>query len=324
MKRRLALLVAPLLTGFGGAALGSVALFSVGVGIVALYAGALGAVRIAARRVDVERTLDRTEVVEGRPVTLRFGVSGMRALPVHVEVRGADGGWWALPPAGGTASLVIDRPGPHVVGATALRVRDDLGLFSRGLRAGRAVAVLVLPEPAPTAEVRRRGGADPVGDPEPDGLRPYVPGTAMSRIHWASEARGGELQERAFATARDRLPLVVVDTAGTAEDAAVDWAARQAAGQVLALVRAGGCRVVLPGDRAPTIVVDPTAQWPALHRRLAALEPGVVGRPATGDEPGTSYVRAAQAPEGTAPRGPLPPGVVALADRDAAGPGLVA
>lgn len=318
MTRRIALPLVPLLTGFGGAALGSVALFSVAIGLLALYAGCLGAVRIAARRLRVARTLDRHEVVEGRPVALRFAVAGLRALPVHVEVRGSDGGWWTLPPGGGTASFVVDRPGPHVVDATPLRVRDDLGLFSRALRAGRPESVLVLPEPATTADVRRRGGADPVGDPEPDGLRAYVPGTSMSRIHWASEARGGELQERAFVTARDRLPLVVVDTAGVDDDAAVDWAARTAAGQVLALVRAGGCRVVLPGDRTPTVVVDPAGHWPSMHRRLAGLRAGQASRPGGSDEPGAAYVRAASAPDGLPERGPLPAGVVALDELEAA------
>lgn len=312
MRRGLALLVVPLLTGFGAAALGSIALFSVALGMVLLCLGAAAVVRIGARRLRIARTVDRHEVLEGRGITLRFAVSGLRGLPVHVEALGADGGWWALPAAGGSTTCVIDRPGPHVLDPTTLRVRDDLGLFSRPARAGRPESVLVLPQPAPSPEVARRGGADPVGDPEPDGLRTYVPGTAMSRIHWASAARGGELQERAFATARDRLPLVVVDTAGTDDGAAVDWAARTAAGHVLALVRAGGCRVVLPGDRLPTTVVDPAGHWPALHRRLAALEPGAAARTPALDEQGALHVRALLAPEGTTARGPLPPGVVRL------------
>lgn len=312
MIRRLALLVVPLLTGFGAAALGSIALFSVALGIVVLSVGSAVVVRLGARRLQVVRTVDRHEVLEGRGITVRFAIRGLRGLPVHVELRGADGGWWALPTDGGTTTCIIDRPGPHVLDATALRVRDDLGLFSRPARAGRPESVLVLPQPAPSPEVARRGGVDPVGDPEPDGLRTYVPGTSMSRIHWASAARGGELQERAFATARDRLPLVIVDTAGTEDGAAVDWAARTAAGHVLALVRAGGCRVVLPGDRVPTTVVDPAGHWPALHRRLAGLQPGGSSRAPGLDEQGALHVRAQLAPEGTVARGPLPPGVVRL------------
>ena len=318
MRRRLALVGFPLLTGFGGAALGSLALFGLAVGVVVLYATSAAAVVVGARRLRVQRTIDRHEVLEGRPIRVRFAVAGLRALPVHVEARDADGGWWTLPPGGGDTAWSIDRPGPHVLDATPLRVRDDLGLFSRGVRGGRPASVLVLPQPAPAPEGVRRGGADPVGDPEPDGLRTYVPGTPMSRIHWASAARGGELQERVFATARDRLPLVVVDTAGTDDPAAVHWAARTAAGHVVAMLRAGGCRVLLPGDRVPTTVTDPAGHWPAVHRRLAALEPGTATRVPDGEEHGALHVRAALAPADAAPHGPLPPGVVPLAAWEAA------
>jgi len=317
VRRPLALVAFPLITGFGGAALGSLALFGLALGVVVLYAFSAVAVAAAARRARVERTLDRHEVLEGRPIALRFRATGLRGLPVHLEAHGADGGWWPLPPGGGETACTIDRPGPHVLDATRLRVRDDLGLFSRPVAAGRAESVLVLPRPAATPEVARRGGSDPVGDPEPDGLRTYVPGTAMSRIHWASAARGGELQERAFSTARDRLPLVVVDTAGTEDEDDVHWAARTAAGHVLALVRAGGCRVLLPGDRTPTTVGD-AGHWPALHRRLAALEPGTAARVPGGEDHGALHVRAALAPDDDAPHRPLPSGVVPLAVWEAA------
>jgi uncharacterized protein (DUF58 family) len=317
VRRRLALVLAPLGLGMAGAALGSLALFAVAIGVLVVYAGCGAVVRAGARRLRVEREVGRREVVEGRPLPLRFVTGGLRGLPVHVEVRDATGAWSTLPAGGGAVDCTIARPGAHVVEPSRLRVRDDLGLFARDVRAGRPESVLVLPEPATTAVAARRGGADPVGDPEPDGLRTYVRGTSMSRIHWASAARGGELQERAFATAQDRLPLVVVDTAGTADGGALDWAARTAAGQVLSLVRTGGCRVLLPGDRTPTTVVDPAGQWPALHRRLAALEPGASPVVPGGDR-GAVHVRAAAAPPESAARAPLPAGVRPLAGREAA------
>lgn len=318
MRRRLALVLAPPALGLAGAAVGSLALFALGIGLLVVYAGCGLVVRLAARRLRVDRDVDRQEVLEGRPLALRFSTTGLRGLPVHVEVRDETGTWSPLPPGGGSVPCTIDRPGPHVVDASSVRVRDDLGLFARRVRAGRAASVLVLPTPTGADAVARRGGADPVGDPEPDGLRTYVRGTAMSRIHWASAARGGELQERAFSTARDRLPLVVVDTAGTADGGALDWTARTAAGHVLALVRAGGCRVLLPGDRTPTVVVDALGGWPALHRRLATLEPGRTPS-VPGGEQGALHVRASAAPEGVSDeRPPLPAGVRPLAARGVA------
>jgi uncharacterized protein (DUF58 family) len=174
---------------------------------------------------------------------------------------------------------------------------------------GRPEPLLVLPRPAPPPARLRAGGALVAADPEPDGLRPYTPGTPLSRVHWASAARGGELQERHFTSARDRLPLVVVDADG-AEDATLDWVARSAAGVILALARSSGCRVLLPGDRVPT-TLDDAAAWPAMHRRLAALEPGA---PAAVGDRDVLHVRAASAPAELEARGALPPGVIALAE----------
>ncbi|MGX6449781.1 DUF58 domain-containing protein, partial [Patulibacter sp. S7RM1-6] len=241
---------------FGAAALGSVALFAIALGVLVVLVGAAVVVRVAARRVRVTRTVVRRGHVEGRPVELTFAARGLGGLPVHLEALDADGRWRALPPGGGRQTWTLDRPGAHLLRPSPLRVRDDLGLFARAVAAGTPEVLLALPEPLAPPRTTRTGGSDPVGDPEPDGLRAYVPGTPVGRIHWRSAARGGELQERAFTVARQGLPLVVVDTAGVEDGPAVDWAARTAAGQILALARTGGCRVLLPGDRAPTVVAD--------------------------------------------------------------------
>jgi uncharacterized protein (DUF58 family) len=307
--RRGALALGPALLVIAAAALGSMSLFALALGLTALYFGCVGALWLAARRLVVTRAIDRTELQEGAPITLQFTVAGLRGLPVRVEVLGERGAWEDLADGEGRVTYVIDRPGAHVVEPSPLRLRDDLGLFSRRARGGVAESLLVLPAPAPPERLRR-GGAEVSGDPEPDGLRPYTPGTPMSRVHWASAARGGDLQERHFTTGRDQLPLVVVDTAD-ADDDALAWVARSAAGLVLAFSRAGGCRVLLPGDRVPTVVADPGA-WPAMHRRLAALEPGEPV--ATAAARGVIRVTAASAPDLDDPPRALPPGVVALSE----------
>jgi uncharacterized protein (DUF58 family) len=309
--RRGALALGPALLALAAAALGSLSLFALALGLTAVYAGSLLALGLAARRLVVTRTVDRREIQEGQPITLRFEIGGLRGVPVSVEVLGADGVWQPLPSGGGRVAWTIDRPGAHVLKASPLRLRDDLGLFSRTTRGGAPESLLVLPKPAPPEQLRR-GGAEVTGDPEPDGLRPYTPGTPMSRVHWASAARGGDLQERHFATGRDELPLVVVDATGADGDD-LDWAARSAAGLVLALSRSGGCRVLLPGDRVPTVIADPGA-WPAMHRRLAALEAGGAATSAPPNARGVLHVRAASAPEPAQERTALPPGVVSLAE----------
>jgi len=254
----------------------------------------------------VTRTLDRHEVLEGRPIAMHFSVRGLRGLPVQLQALDADGRWRTLDDdarRSGTIECVIDRPGAHMLGPAPLRLLDDLGLFARATAGGAPESVLVLPEPLPPQHLRR-GGAEVNGDPEPDGLRPYVPGTPMSRVHWPSAARGGGLQERHFVSGRDQLPLVVVDTSTAT---VVDAIARQAAGIVLALARTGGCRVLLPGDRLPT-TLDDLGGWPAMHRRLATLEPG--GRTAPVSD--RHVLRVSDGDDNE--RGELPPGVVPLAE----------
>jgi uncharacterized protein (DUF58 family) len=298
------------------ALLGSVALFAFALGLEVLGWVCLAVTWIGARRLAVERIVEGTEVVEGRPIALRFHVLGLAALPVHAEIRGEDGGWQRL--AGeATRRVTIERPGAHLVGPSAVRVRDDLGLFaSRGRPAGDPTVVLVLPAPAHAGIPPSLLGADPGGDPEPDGLQPYMRGTPAARIHWPSVARAGEWQERRVITAPRGMPLVVVDLSGAPAGEAIDWTLRAAAGQIHALAQAGGCRVLLPGERHPIAVDNVAEGWPSMHRRLASLR-GAVATAAATAAPGAIHIRAAQAPAlAEAVAGSLPPEVVPLEETD--------
>lgn len=307
MRRALELALGPSLLIVASIALGSLAIFALGIGVALVYTGAHVVVGKAERRLRVDRRLLHHELVEGTPAEIEFEVAGVEGLPVRVEVACACGEWHALPAGVTSFSWKIDRPGPHVFEPSMLRIRDDLGLFTRQVLAGEPQALLVLPEPADVGAYRRHGGLDLAQDPEPDSVRPYVRGTPMNRIHWKKSAQGGDLMERTFITARDQLPLLIVDTTGAPSGAAVDWAAREAAGQLLALAQGGGCRVLLPGDRTPTTLLDPAGGWAGLHRRLADLGEGA---PQThGPVHAAVRVSAAQAPaDQVRARGALPPG----------------
>jgi len=312
MSRWATLLLLALATGLGSAALGSLALFAVAVALLVVAVGAAVAVPLGAARLRIGREVAAGEVVEGRPLRVVYDVRAPRWLPVAVEVRAGDR-WVALPHGRTAVEVTIHRPGPHLLGPAPVRVRDELGLLARRTAAGEPHAVLVLPEPDRTAAARRRPATDPAGDPEPDGLQPYVPGTPMNRVHWAAMARGAGLQERRFTAAAQALPLVVVQTRGARGPGAVDWTARRAAGHVLGLIGSGGCRVLLPGDRTAATLTDPGVHWPALHRRLAALPAGGVVRDPAADDPAAIRVEAAAAPlDAEERRRPLPPGVTAL------------
>jgi uncharacterized protein (DUF58 family) len=295
------------------ALLGSVALSAFSIGLLVAVAACLTATMVGAARLEVERTVDQAEVVEGQPLILRFRVRGLQALPVHAEVRGGDGSWQRLE-RDSSRRCTIERPGAHLVGPSAVRVRDDLSLFSSTRRrtAGDPAVVLVLPAPASVGLEQHVLGADPGGDPEPDGLQPYSRGTPVGRIHWPSVARAGEWQERRVITAPHGMPLVVVDLSGAPSDEAVNWTLRTAAGQIQRLARAGGCRVLLPGGKLPVAVENVAEGWPVMHRRLASLR-SAVGTATPTAPPGAIHVRAAQAPAQAVGRsGRLPAEVVPL------------
>jgi uncharacterized protein (DUF58 family) len=193
-----------------------------------------------------------------------------------------------------------------------VRVRDAFGIFEWPLRSGVPEPLLILPRPDHNASSHPRHPATSP-TPEPDGLRPHIAGDPIARIHWPALARGAGLQVRRFAPAPSGLPLVVVDTADARDPHAVDWAARTAAGHILALTRSGGCRVLLPGDATETTLIALEAGWRALHRRLAWLAASPLEAP-PGLARGTPVIRvrasAAPAGAGRAIPQPLPVGVV--------------
>ncbi|MBC6459340.1 DUF58 domain-containing protein [Actinomadura sp. HBU206391] len=292
----------------------SLTLFALAVGLVVVVASAAATVTAAARRVTVTRSLAEREVRENEPLLLSFGVHGVGGLPVRLEVLAGDEPgdevWVPVEEIDGTMPLTVGRRGAYRLEPTPVRLVDIFGIFRRTVLAGEPEPVLVLPTPDAGARIPVPPGA-PAEDLDPDGLRPYVPGSPVGRIHWASLARGGDLHERRFASPPAGLPLVIVETAGTEDPAELDWVARAAAGCVLRLAGSGGCKVMLPGDKAVTEVTD-AGTCHAVHRRLATLDTAPVGSaPRLFDAGPTSVVRF---PAGLVvpPPSPLPPGVVPM------------
>jgi uncharacterized protein (DUF58 family) len=311
MRRPLTVLACAVAVAAGSAALASLALFALAVGLVLLVGAAWASLALGARRVTVQRTVPASEVQEDSALRLRFAVRRDAWLPVRLEIEDHSGGWLALEDRDVSVQLRVGRPGAFWLAPTRMRLRDPLGLFERRLLAGPAQPLLILPAPLSSASVhlrlRRRND-----DPEPQGLQPYAPGMSLARIHWPALARGAGLHVRKFAAPRDGLPLVVVETAGATSRGALDWTARTAAGCILTLARKGGCRVLLPGDRDTMSVLGADDSWRRVHRRLATL----------GDHPPLSApdgaaavrVRAAAAPVELDRAPPLPDGVLAATE----------
>ena len=189
-------------------------------GVAALW------VVLSARGVRVQRTVATRRTIEEQPVVIDLVVSGGRLplpsgyieddlLPgpaamvsgrrrteIHISARFARRGRKVLPP-------------PRIV------VSDPLGLATRVVTADEPAELLVLPrlekvvtppgEGDGTGLAARRGRPSIAAEVDLDGLRPYRPGAAASRIFWPGLARGGELMERRLRSDGDTRPLVVLD-----------------------------------------------------------------------------------------------------------------
>jgi uncharacterized protein (DUF58 family) len=259
------------------------ALWVPGAGLTIL--AVLGALALVAtgRGATVARELGGVRVSEGEPLrsvlTARVGL-----LPLAAgEVRDPDGTIALRLGAGRRAAsaerdLVFPRRGRHEIPAPELVLCDPLGFARWSVRGGVAASVLVLPRVEPvrttgtgvaglldaTDRAARRGA-----ESELEGIRPYRPGSPATRIVWPALARGAGLVERRLVPEAGDGPLVVLDPCGPAESEALDRAVRAVASLVVALARAGGCAVLLPGDRLPVPVDPALTAWPVLHARLA-------------------------------------------------------
>ncbi|HEX7298225.1 MAG TPA: DUF58 domain-containing protein [Solirubrobacteraceae bacterium] len=264
-------------------------LYVPGVGLVFLAAATTLWVALGARGVRVARTLGARRTLEEEPVHIDLVVSsgrmplprgliedellsepavmagGRRRTEVRINARFARRGRKLLPP-------------PRIV------VSDPFGLATRIVSAAEPAEVLVLPrlEPVVTPPgagdssgvAARRGRPSIAAEVDLDGLRPYRPGAAASRIFWQGLARGGDLMERRLRADGDTRPLVVLDPRRPAREEDLDMAVRAAASLCVHLARLGGCALLLPGDRRPTTLEPTLIGWPNLHVRLALIDGG--------------------------------------------------
>jgi uncharacterized protein (DUF58 family) len=291
--RSLACVGAGALLALGALVFGTAPLLVAAVGLAALGVIAEVLVSLAAIGVEVRRELAAHQAVEHAPlralITLRCGPLGLpgarlwdplcnsrlsvsvRPSMLHLrrEVR--------IQVQAGFA-----RRGSHLVAAPALSLADPLALASRRRAGGRADRVLVLPATEPVV-IGTGGGSlrglpgggryveDPPAAVEPDGLRPYRPGTPATRIHWPALARGAGLLERRLRAETQSVPLVILDPRDDGRTELLDAAVRAAASLTLWLAGQGGCRLLLGGERRALHIEPNLRAWPAAHVRLALV-----------------------------------------------------
>jgi uncharacterized protein (DUF58 family) len=264
-------------------------LYVPGVGFVLLAAGCAAWVWCGARGVRVQRDVAATRVLEDEPVQIDVVV---RAGRLRLPTGFVEDPLLRVPAplaAGRRATRVrisvrFARRGRRVLAPPRVHVRDPFGLAARTVAGETSDELLVLPAVLPV-RAPREGGAGlglaarsrpaAAAEVDLDGLRPYRPGAPASRVAWAAFARTGELLERRLRADADTRPLIVLDPRGARRPEDLDAAVRAAASLCVHLAREGGCGLLLPGDRRPTLLEPSLRGWPHVHARLALVEGGV-------------------------------------------------
>jgi uncharacterized protein (DUF58 family) len=182
------------------------------------------------------------------------------------------------------ATVRIARRGLHTVGPAQLRVSDPFGICEHELLSNTA-KLLVLPRvssigASALAHLDGFGGASAQAAQTVDALRAYRSGAPASRIHWPTVARSGVLVEHTLRQEDDARILVLLDSQRAESEEALDRAVRAAASLCVHLARRGGCLALLPGDRRATLLRPDLRAWPALHARLALVQPTTGPQPA--------------------------------------------
>jgi uncharacterized protein (DUF58 family) len=279
-----------------GLGFGLTAALVCGLGLLGLVIGAIVWVELSTRGGQLIRERGPSRIDERDPYPLRIRLAGT-----------------LLPPPGGdlsdplldrpatvgpswrrrlTRDIWLEGPGRRRLGVAELTVSDPLGLWRRRLDTSRSEDLVVLPRveevlwgeggaeaggrsegtgSASDANARRGG----LAQFEVDGLRPYRDGSPATRIHWPAVARTGEMLERRLVAGGDPRPLIVFDPRGAAERADRERAMRAAASLCVALGRAGGCDLLLPGERRPLTIDSALRSWPEAHTRIALADHGV-------------------------------------------------
>lgn len=282
--------IALILAGLG---FGSPSLLVPGIGFLGLAIVAFAWVEMATPS-RLVRVPGPTRVVEDEPFRLRIETRGaLVPLPGAVLTDPVLADPLRLGPRWNRRldrEVRLQGRGRRPLEPSRLVVSDPLGLRTRTVVSDEVVELLVLPRIDPVVVGGRGAGGVGVvagieeGDVpgrldaraielEIDGLRAYREGSPASRIHWPAVARTGELIERRMVAGADSAPLIVLDASAPAGVEALDAAVRAAGSLCWHLARAGGCAILLPGDRRAAEVESELRGWPAVHARLAGVGP---------------------------------------------------
>ena len=291
-------LIGGVLFTVAGRLFGALEFLVVGVAGVAAVLLAVVVRRIRPSRVAVARQLTPPKVPAGEParidleivnhatyrtpvIRLHDAVSGSRGVELSLAPIAKDGGR-----VHGAYRLPTTRRGVLDLGPLRIEDTDGLGLARRSHQIDTRVRLIVHPpiEQLPLRSVP--AGDDPLvgdelrqslglSDEEFDGLREYVPGDDLRKIHWPSSARLDELQVRQFRPPRHGRLSIVIDTRPPGDTAVAIDATSSVAGSIAnAVLGSGDATRIETTDGRSTPLVSGVSQIDPLLEFLALLEGG--------------------------------------------------
>ncbi len=269
-------------------------------GTVALASVLLAVVlrRTSPSRVAVARQLTPPRVPAGEAARVDLAIinrSTRRSplLRLHDSVSGTRGVHLSLAPlppnnavVQGAYRLPTTRRGILELGPIRIDDVDALGLARRSHRVDTRVRLIVHPPIEVLPPIHVPVGDDPLlgeelrqslglSDEEFDGLREYVPGDDLRKIHWPSSARHGDLQVRQFRPPRHGRLSVVIDTRPPGDASrTIDHTASVAGSITAAVLAAGDATRIETTDGRSTPLVTGSNQLDPILEFLALLEDG--------------------------------------------------
>jgi uncharacterized protein (DUF58 family) len=184
-------------------------------------------------------------------------------------------------------SVPTSQRGLLTLSGIGLWCEDPFRLVARRVTVAPPAHVIVFPTPADVAAGRATGAhpggrerssatgaANALSGDELNGLRPYAPGDRLTRLHWPSMARSGDLVVRDFVEPEAGSLSLLVDLRPSAHDAqSFEPTIARAAGYGVHALRRG-ITVELCTSTGDRVVIAPgAAGHQAMLRALALLGP---------------------------------------------------
>jgi hypothetical protein len=298
-------LVGSVVLGVAGRILGILELYVLAAAGLGLVVIALATVHWRPPTIEVERAIRPARVHAGTTSRVELtvsnrGLSRSPVLAIDDDVSGTAGAHLMVAPIHPNASvsatyrLPTEGRGVVAIGPLALVQPDPFGLARRVQRIGLPAELTVLPRVIDLLPLPQSRGHDPVsGTDQPDhlgragedfyGLRPYVVGDDLRRVHWLSTARSGDLLVRQDEQPRLGRVMIVLDNRRGAADPATFELMVVAAASVVAACRRRGdvvrLRTTSPADSGSerttgfdTGYVTGRGQADSLMERLAVVD----------------------------------------------------